>query len=160
MDFNHSVNFETRPPLLSLDVVAWFLNMDHNRVVQAVERGSLAWAWDHSVPPARRQELRIWRGSVSAWLRTGGDGSAEVAREDVVMTDILPNRDLYTSTLKRMFALHRTTLQHFIDLKLLEAKYRAPRDGMLNRASLIGRASIVELLRRRRVGFCGHSGVS
>lgn len=153
MNLSHQIDLSAHRPVMGVGTASYILRMDRERVCEAVEDGRLAWAWDFSVPPAKRRELRIWRGSVSAWLRSNGEDGADDAREEVVMADILPNRDFYTSELKRMLVLHRTTLQHFIELNFLAVMAQAPRDGVLNLASKIGRGSVVEFLRRKRVGW-------
>jgi hypothetical protein len=138
---------------MDLESTAYCLGVDRSRVIAAVEDGRLAWAWDFSVPPARRRELRIWRGCVAEWLRTSGDNGGKDFDLETVLSDILPHRDCFSSELKRILVLHRTTIQKLLDHKLLSGTWRAPMDGVLNNAVRIPRSSIVSLMSKRRIGM-------
>lgn len=152
IDYEHRLNLNTRPPLVGVEVVAFLAQTRAARIVDAVEDGKFAWAWNFSTTPDTRRELRIWRGSVAAFLRTrGADGGAQVSETDV-LDDVLPQRDLWTGELRRRWDINRSLIELLIAEKVFKVTATAPKDGSLNGARKIERASLVRFLRERRVG--------
>jgi hypothetical protein len=138
----------SRRPLVTLEGAVTLLDMDPLAITHACENGLLAWAFN--LGTGDRWELRIWRGSIAAWLRTGGRDGARTAREDEVLSDILPGRDLRSSELWRRLSISR---QHLVSL-LPELKVAVPaqQNRGINAAEVISRDSARRLLLKRRVG--------
>ncbi len=147
MNLELPLNLPSRRPLVTLEGAVTLLDLDPIAVTHACENGLIGWAFD--LGTGDRRELRIWRGSIAAWLRTGGRDGAKAAPEKEVLADILPSRDLRSSEVWRRLSISR---QHLGSL-LPELKVVAPaaQERGVNAACLISRQSVTKLLQSRRV---------
>ena len=147
MNLELPINLPSRRPLVTLEGAVTLLDLDPIAVTHACENGLLGWAFD--LGGGERRELRIWRGSIAAWLRSGGrDGAARTPEREVI-ADILPGRDLRSSELWRRLSISR---QHLVTL-LPDLKVVAPATQArgVNAAELIARDSARQLLLSRRL---------
>jgi hypothetical protein len=147
MNLELPLNLPSRRPLVTLEGAVTLLDLDPIAITQACETGLLGWVFD--LGTGDRRELRIWRGSIAAWLRSGGRDGASAAREADVVADILPGRDLRSSELWRRLCISR---QHLASL-LPELKIAAPavQARGVNAACLISRESARRFLLQRRL---------
>jgi hypothetical protein len=141
------LNLPSRRPLVTLEGAVTLLDLDPLAVTQACEGGLLGWSFN--LGTGDRRELRIWRGSIAAWLRSGGRDGAAAAREPEVVADILPGRDLRSSELWRRLSISR---QHLVSLMPeLKVVAKATEYTGINAACTISRDSARRLLLARRL---------
>lgn len=152
MNLELPLNLPSRRPLVTLEGAVTLLDLDPIAITHACENGLLGWAFDLGAGGpcgTHRRELRIWRGSIAAWLRTGGRDGASRTPEAEVMADILPSRDLRSAELWRRLCISR---QHLVSL-LPELQVTAPATQArgINAAELIAHTSVQKLLKSRRL---------
>jgi hypothetical protein len=152
MNLELPLNLPSRRPLVTLEGAVTLLDLDPLAITHACEQGLLGWAFDlgNGGPcGSHRRELRIWRGSIAAWLRTSGKDGAALTPEKEVIADILPSRDLRSAELWRRLSISR---QHLVTLlpHLHIAAPATPARGV-NAAELIARDSARQLLLSRRL---------
>jgi hypothetical protein len=141
------LNLPSRRPLVTLEGAVTLLDLDPLAVTHACENGLLGWAFN--LGTGDRRELRIWRGSIAAWLRSGGRDGATAAREAEVLADILPGRDLRSSELWRRLSISRQHLVHLLpELKVVA---KATELTGINATEVISRDSARRLLLNRRL---------
>jgi len=145
-DLTFKIDLATRNPVMRIETVAYLLQFERNGAVKSVEDGRLAWAWDLSATPGvTRRDLRVWRGSVAAWLNSQGrDGGAGVSYEDV-LGDLIAHRDLRACEFRRRLGIHHSTVARFI--KSGQLRLTSPPGSVPAR---ISRDSIVRFLQTRR----------
>ncbi len=133
-------------PTLALESCADFFDRDYDTLKLDVENGIIKFAWDIAAAGAARREIRIY--APSAWAFCYQKPMPAIG-EDEVYKLILPNRDLRSTELKRIFACSH---QHVHELKDHFDVTREPRqaDGP-NSFSVFSRASIEKFLRSRRL---------
>lgn len=147
MNLELPLNLPSRRPLVTLEGAVTLLDLDPLAITHACENGLIGWAFD--LGTGDRRELRIWRGSIAAWLRSGGRDGASRAPEAEVMADILPARDLRSAELWRRLCISR---QHLSSL-LPELKVAVPATQArgINAACTIDQSSVRRLLKARRL---------
>ena len=151
MNLALAIDLPSRRPLLTVEAAVTLLDRDPIEVAAAVDAGVLAWAWDLAGAQAKRRELRLWRGSVERCRQTGGvDGGGQIA-EAQVLADILPARDLRASEVWRRLGISRQRLAEMIATGELQVAQAARCRQGVNATEIITRASLVALLRKRRV---------
>lgn len=123
------------------------LDRDQDTVLEMIEDGHLAWAWDIRSPDAERREIRIWRSSLIAQLALVKQPDPG---ESFVLASILPHRtEIRTPELQRIFMASQWLIQNLINLGAIKG---------LNSSSLgpngfvrVSRESVINFLRNRRV---------
>lgn len=148
MNLELPLKLPSRRPLIPLEGVVTLCDLDPISAAQACEQGLLGWVWDLGSSGARR-ELRVWRGSVEAWLRSGGREGGAGVPEPEVLADILPGRDLRSSEVWRRLGISRQHLTRLMS-ELVVARPARECQGV-NAACWIARDSLVRMLRARRV---------
>lgn len=146
MDFSNQVELPATRPLLKLSSCEDFFDRDYDTLILDVENRILCFAWDIASPGTTRREVRLWRGAALAFYH---DRPVPKVSEDDVYKLILPNRDLRSTELERIFSC---THQHIYSLADLLSITRPPvqADGP-NSFTVFSRASIVTFLRARRI---------
>jgi hypothetical protein len=147
MNLELSLNLPSRRPLVTIEGAVTLLDLDPLAVTHACENGLLGWAFD--LGTGDRRELRIWRGSIAAWLRTGGRDGATTAPEHEVLADILPSRDLRSAELWRRLSISRQHLTAL--LPELRIVVPAAQERGINASCLIALDSARRLLHSRRI---------
>lgn len=147
MNLELPLNLPSRRPLVTLEGAVTLLDLDPLAITHACENGLIGWAFD--LGTGDRRELRIWRGSIAAWLRSGGRDGAGRAPEAEVVADILPARDLRSAELWRRLCISR---QHLVSL-LPEMKVAVParQQRGINAACVIAKDSARKFLLARRL---------
>ena len=142
----------TRWPLVHVATAAQLLHRDWLEIRQGCEDGTIAWSWNLGAAGARRAEIRIWHRCVDLLRNSGGaDGGAGIA-EAAVLDDVFPPRTSYLSSeIKRRLQISRTALAELIAAKELEITQAATQLEGPNAACRISRASLVAMMKRRRV---------
>lgn len=136
----------TGAPLLPMSAVRSLLNRDEDAVLYLIEDGQLPFAFDLSMPGARRMDLRVWRGC----LQGGRPGSQTLVD---VIADILPPLNspvIRSATLAQRWVCSRTHVHQLIDAGLLEEVGAEARK--LTNSRNLTRASAAAFLTARRHG--------
>ena len=133
-------------PTLPLDACAAFFDRDYDTLVVELENRIIKFAWDISLAGTTRREIRVY--AASAWAFCYNRPMPQIS-EDEVYKLILPNRDIRSTELKRIFACSH---QHVHELKQYFMITREPvqEDGP-NSFSVFDRGSIETFLRSRRI---------
>ena len=133
-------------PTLALESCADFFDREHDVLVKDVENQVIKFTWDIAAPGAARREIRIY--APSAWAFCYQQPMPKLSEDDVYKL-ILPNRDLRSTELQRIFACSH---QHVYELKENFIVVREPlqADGP-NSFTVFSRASIVAFLKSRRL---------
>jgi hypothetical protein len=147
MNLELPLNLPSRRPLVTLEGAVTLLDLDPIAITHACENGLIGWAFD--LGTGERREVRIWRGSIAAWLRTGGRDGAKAVPAKEVIDDILPGRDLRSAELWRRLSISR---QHLVTLlPALKVVAPATQARGVNAAELIARDSARRFLLDRRL---------
>src|SRR6185369_16719105 len=99
-----SLNTTGRPsarPLIKLSSCVDFFDRDYDTLIIDVENQQLRFAWDIAAPGATRREVRVWRGSAMAFCQN--QPVPKISEEEVYKL-ILPNRDIRSTELQRIFS--------------------------------------------------------
>ena len=139
-----------RRPLVDLEAATVMMDRDKIDILRLCEDGSLAWAWDLSRTGTGRSAVRIFLGSIRAWLqKTNGDRDLS---EDQVMAEIIPPRNVTTAELKRRWAVSRNLIADLIqDGRIRVMKAGTKKQGV-NSASHISFEELHRFMRTRRIG--------
>jgi len=136
-------------PLLPLQTVECILDRRADELLELIEAGRLAWAFDIAAAPGSgRREIRVWRGSVLDYLRGYALGDAD---QDQVLDSILPHHrpEIRGPELERTLScsgVHIACLARSRALHVVCQAGRGP-NGFLR----ISRASVVDFLADRRL---------
>jgi hypothetical protein len=147
-----TLNLSHRRPLLTVETVVAVLDVDKQDVLEHCDSGRFAWAFDLSTPGSSRRELRVWRGSVLEWRETYGADPAEKIPEAEVLASIIPPLNPRSSDLARRLAISRDQLRRLIEAREMAIALVAERSQGISAACRLHRSSVLNFLRRRRVG--------
>jgi len=133
-------------PLVPVEACMVLCDADEDEILRHIEDGSLAWAFNIGEPTALRREIRVWRDALLKVLRR--QDTPMPATPEEVISRFLPQRDLRTSEIQRLFSC---SSQHVHDLMrtrcLIVARAATAASGP-NAAALITRASVQSFLLR------------
>lgn len=123
------------------------LDRGEDEVLQAIETGALAWAWNIATPEATRREIRVWRDSLLALL----NGEKELDQDEtVILSKWLPPRDLRSPELQRLWSCSSTHIHALLSAGAL-TQIGVPESTQGPRSfAVISRESVVAFLRWRR----------
>lgn len=142
---------EYRAPLLSPVTVEAALSIDQKAVMARVQDGRLEWAFDLRGRRARNSCLRIFAGSLA--VAQGRAHPAQWPNLESVLREILPGD--YDPTAARVACRFNCGSQHIYNLLddgiLQFAEGGTTRRGGVHGSARIGRRSLVEFLKVRRV---------
>jgi len=144
-------------PLCCIAEVKRRLGASEDEVIELINMGQLAWAFDVSCPGAKAREVRIWAGSVQDYLE---GGKARVESLDNVIRDILPKHRrpaLRATELMRALNCSQLHIYNLIEAKQFDLVDPNPavagqawRPGPGGSAQLT-RTSAASFLKRRKV---------
>ena len=145
-DFPAIIDNAPKRVLWKLSTCEDFFDRDHDTLVIDVENQTLKFAWDIAAPDATQKEIRVWR---NAALAARQNQPLPSFTEDEVYKLVLPNRDLRSTELQRIFSCSHP---HITTLRPLLVVTREPlqADGP-NAFTVFSRASVVSFLRDRRL---------
>lgn len=140
-------------PLVKLDSVADFLHMEADPMKELYESRALEFSFDLSGHDAMRCEVRIWRGSLIAYLYTSVHAALPgkpVALADVIKECLPPGRGpIKLSQLCRLWSISST---HAHDLVAEGALARVPGQKLSATATpFLTRESCAAFLEARRI---------
>ena len=144
-----SLNTTGRPsarPLIKLSSCVDFFDRDYDTLIIDVENQQLRFAWDIAAPGATRREVRVWRGSAMAFCQN--QPVPKISEEEVYKL-ILPNRDIRSTELERIFSCKHQLIYQLSDLlEIVRGPTQAK--GPMS-YTIFSRPSILEFLRKRRM---------
>lgn len=145
-DFPNITELAPKRVLWKLSTCEDFFDRDHDALVVDVENQSLKFAWDIAAPGSTQKEIRVWRAAALALRR---NEPLPRVTEDEVYRLILPNRDLRSTELQRIFSCSHP---HITTLRPLLVVTREPlqADGP-NAFTVFCRASVIAFLKARRL---------
>jgi hypothetical protein len=144
-------------PLLSINAAAAFIGSNHDGddVLELIDLGLIAWAWNIGSKKAERREVRVLLASVQFYARTGGKGIAPEFSWEQVLGMVLPDgggKPVYENA--RL--MRRWSASSELGLDLLWEKCLRVAPGCewgrgRNGSPLFTRESVVEFLKSRRM---------
>lgn len=100
--------------LSSPETVRDFLRYTAEEVAQAVEVGTIPFAWDLRSPGAERAELRIWHPTAEAIIRSGASDPGPQPAEGELYRMLIPDRDVRSSELERWWSVSHQLVHRLI----------------------------------------------
>ena len=111
--------------LSSPETVRDFLRLTAEEVAQAVESGTIPYAWDLRSPGAERSELRVWHPTAEAIIRSGAADPGPQPAEPELYRMLIPERDVRSSELERWWSVSHQLVHRLIAAGLLPVR-RSP----------------------------------
>lgn len=127
--------------LLPVATATAFTGRDSDAVLELIERGWLRHTFNIGAGKSIR-ELRVWRGSLSAFIHKHEDKASLVD----VLGDIFPlNRRLRASELAKSWSVTRNHIHRLIELGLITGE-------IMNHTCWVPRQSVVDFITARAMG--------
>lgn len=117
---------------------------DEDEILHSIEDGTLAFAFNVGDPGSARREIRVWRDALLKVLRKQDTTLPGTAAE--VLAQILPQRDLRTTEVQRLFSCSSSHIHDLITARRLTVVKPARAGSGPNAAATIARSSVREFL--------------
>lgn len=117
---------------------------DEDEILHSIEDGTLAFAFNVGDPGSARREIRVWRDALLKVLRQQDTTLPGTAAE--VLAQILPQRDLRTTEVQRLFSCSSSHVHDLIAARQLTVAKPARAGSGPNAAAVLARPSVRDFL--------------